>query len=142
MASQLLPFANEIANVLTESGVLLFKGVYQAAPTKTGPIISKTIIDFLALAGIVAGSIEVAELEGPKAGTVHGALVLFAAFVVPNLTFHALTNKFCKRVKCNPAIKIAFGFFLIALLVVLEKTVIKKIVGNFAEHDDEETHEE
>ena len=69
MASQILPFANEIANVLTESGVLLFKGVYQAAPTETGPIISKTLIDFVALAGIVAGSIEVAELEGPKAGT-------------------------------------------------------------------------
>ena len=134
---QLLPFSNEIANVLTESGIPLFKNIYQSSPTKIGPTISKTFIDFVALAGIVAGSIEVAELEGSMSGTVHGVLVLFTAFVVPNLTFHSLTNKFCKKVKCNPVIKIGFGFFLIALLFVIEKTIIKKIVGNFAEHHDE-----
>lgn len=135
MASQVLPFSNEIASVLTASGIAIFSGLYQHSPDKTLPIVSKTLIDFAALSGIVMSSIYTAEEGGPISGIVHGILVIFIAFVVPNLTFHSLTHKYCG--KCSPGKKLAFGLGLIGLLFLVEKLVVHRISHSFAEEHHE-----
>lgn len=137
MASQVLPFSNEIASVLTASGIAIFSGLYQHSPSQLLPTVSKTLIDFAALSGIVMSSVQTAEEGGPVSGIVHGVLVIFVAFVIPNLTFHALTHKYCGQ--CSPGKKLAFGLGLIGLLFLVEKLVVHKISHAFVESHDE-TH--
>ena len=137
MATTILPFSNEIANVLTSSGIAIFSGLYQHDPKTLTASVSKTLIDFAALSGIVMASIATAEESGSTTGIVQGILVLLVAFVIPNLTFHSLTAKFCG--KCKPLPKLAFGLSLIALLFVIERYVVHGIAHSFSEHHDEET---
>ncbi len=139
MASQILPFANEIANVMTSSGIAIFSGLYQHNPHGLAAIISKTVIDFIALSGIVMASVYTSEESGPVSGIVQGSLVLFVAFVVPNLTFHSLTEKYCG--KCNSGKKLAFGLSLIVVLFLIERFVVHKIAHSFSEHGEEDSHE-
>lgn len=131
MASKVLPFSNEIASVLTASGIAIFSGLYQHSPEKLLPTVSKTLIDFAALSGIVMSSVQTAEEGGSLSGIVHGVLVIFVAFVVPNLTFHAITHKYCG--KCSPVKKLVFGLGLIGLLFLVEKLVVHNIAHSFAE---------
>lgn len=135
MAAQILPFSNEIASVLTASGIAIFSGLYQHSPDKLLPTVSKTLIDFAALSGIVMSSIQTAQEGGPTSGIVHGVLVIFIAFVIPNLTFHALTHKYCG--KCTPGKKLAFGLGLIGALFLVEKLVVHNISHSFAEEHHE-----
>lgn len=136
MASQILPFSNEIASVLTASGMAIFSGLYQQSPDKLLPTVSKTFIDFAALSGIIMSSVYTAEEGGQVSGIVHGVLVIFIAFVVPNLTFHALTHKYCGQ--CTPVKKLLFGLGLIGLLFLVEKLVIHKISHSFSVSEHEE----
>ena len=53
MASQILPISNEIVSVLTASGVATFSSPYQHSPDKLLPTVSKMLIDFAALSGIM-----------------------------------------------------------------------------------------
>ena len=134
-----LAFSNEISSVLTSSGIAIFSGLYQHNPKGLRANISKTLIDFVALIGIVMASVNTASEIGSTAGIIQGALVLLVAFVIPNLTFHSLTDKFCG--KCKPIPKLAFGLSLIGILFLVEKYVVHGIVHSFAESH-EESHDE
>lgn len=138
MASAILPFANEISNVLTSSGIAIFSGLYQHNPHGLVQIASKNLIDLVALSGIVMSSISVSEEYGPTSGTINGVLVLFVAFVIPNLTFHSITEKYCG--KCNAGKKLAFGLSLIVVLFLIERFVVHKIAHSFSEHGEEDSH--
>ena len=117
------PFANEIANVLTTStvkiaGKQLFKNLYRDMPLTTGQKISKVLIDLIALAGIILNVAHVASLHGERAGIAKGLAIVVLAFVIPNLTFHAIIDKVCYR--CKPWMKLVFGLFLVGVLSGVE----------------------
>ena len=128
------PFANELANVLTTStvkiaGYQLFKNLYKDMPKTGGQKISKVLIDLIALFGIILNVAHVASLYGEKAGIAKGAAIVVLAFVIPNLTFHAIIHRFCFR--CPPWAKLAFGLFLIGLLsgaeLLFDYLVVEKL---------------
>jgi len=137
----LLPFSNEIASVLTSSGISIFSGLYQHSPSNLASSISKTVIDFIALSGIVYSSVLTAGESGSTTGILSGSMALFVAFVIPNLTFHFLTDKFCEKVACNPGKKLVFGLFLILVLFIVERYVVHPIAHSFSIHA-EESHDE
>ncbi len=117
------PFANEIANVLTTStvkiaGYQVFKNLYKDMPKSNAQKISKVLIDLIALAGIILNVAHVSSKHGQKAGIAKGLSVVVLAFVIPNLTFHAIIHKVCFR--CKPWQKLAFGLLLIGVLSGLE----------------------
>ena len=113
-----LPFANEFANILTSSGARAFKDLYVATPSSAFQTMSKTLIDLLALSGIVLGSVRAAEAHGKMVGVIKGVGTLLIAFVIPNLFLHAAMSALCRN--CGPASTAATGMVLVGALVALE----------------------
>jgi len=130
------PFVNEIANVLTTSTVKIagrevFKNLYKDMPTTPATKISKVLIDLIALAGIILNVAHVSAEYGQKAGIAKGIIIVVLAFVIPNLTFHAIIDKVCFR--CKPWQKLAFGLFLIGVLGGVELLLDYLVVENLHE---------
>lgn len=124
-----LPFANEIAGVLTASGLSMFANLYVPVASTSVQMLSKLLIDFVALSGIMLNTVR-ATLEGGKvAGLVKGVGVLLIAFVVPNLFLHAAMEATCGG--CGPGAKILVGVALVAgltgLEVALDRFVVKRL---------------
>jgi len=136
MASTILPFANEVFGVLTASGLPVFAGLYESSPSTLKGTLSKTLIDAIALSGIILASTQTAANHGSTAGAVQGIAIILIAFVLPGLTFHPLTHKFCG--KCSPVGKIAFGLSLIAVLFLIERYVVHPISHSYSESHEEE----
>jgi hypothetical protein len=123
IASILLPFANEIANVLTSSKIKLrgneyFRNLYQDIPKTKIQKFSHILIDFIALSGIILSAVKAAEKHGKRAGIIKGVGVLIIAYIIPNLTIHTFMNKLCYR--CSPSQKIFIGLLLVAGLTLFE----------------------
>ena len=95
----IMPFSNELANVLTSSGFAIFSGLYKEAPKTNKQKLSKMLFDLVALIGIILNAVQVTEKYGATAGLIKGIVVIIIAFVIPNLTFHAIIERICK--KCN-----------------------------------------
>jgi len=114
----ILPFSNEVGNVLTLSGLKIFSGLYKDVPKTKKQKLSKTMIDLISLAGIILNAAHVAAEHGETAGIVKGVGIILIAFVIPNLTFHTLLHKFGLRRKSWQ--KLLFGLVLIGILTGLE----------------------
>ena len=135
----ILPFSNEIANVLTSSGMIIFKGLYMDHPITTTQKLSKVLIDFVALAGIIFNAVSAAELHGKFAGLIKGVGVLLIAFIIPNLTIHDLLDKFCFL--CSPIQKIGLGLLFIGMLSGFEFLFDRFIVeSRFIAEKEEKRH--
>ena len=130
-----LPFSNEVANVLTSSGFAIFSGLYKDAPKTNKQRLSKMVFDLVALVGIILNAVHVTRDHGATAGLLKGIVVIIIAFVIPNLTFHAIIERICKR--CNHLTKLFFGLFLIGLLTGFEIIFDHFIIELF--HEDEHT---
>ena len=130
----ILPFSNEMANVLTSSGLLIFSGLYKDIPKTKKQKFSKTMIDLIALSGIILNAAHVAAKHGEKAGIIKGIIVILIAFVIPNLTFHTIVQKMCHR--CGKGKKLLFGLFLIAILSGLEFLIDFLLIERL--HEDKE----
>ena len=113
-----MPFSNEVANVLTSSGLAIFSGLYRDVPKTKNQQLSKVLIDLVALIGIILNAVYVTHKYGQTAGIVKGVIVILIAFVIPNLTFHRIIKKVCYR--CSKWQKIFFGLLLIGGLTGLE----------------------
>ena len=114
----IMPFSNEVANVLTTSGFAIFSGLYKDLPKTNAQKLSKMLFDLVALVGIILNAVHVTRDHGATAGLLKGIVVIIIAFVIPNLTFHTIIEKVCKR--CNHLTKLLFGLFLIAILSAFE----------------------
>jgi len=114
----IMPFSNEVANVLTSSGLAIFSGIYKDVPKTRGQKLSKTMIDLIALSGIILNAAHTAAKYGEVAGIVKGIIVIIIAFVIPNLTFHGIIKRVCYR--CSPWQKLFFGLLLVAGLTGIE----------------------
>ena len=131
-----LPFSNEVANVLTSSGFAIFSGLYKDAPKTNKQKLSKITFDLIALVGIILNAVQVTAKHGATAGLIKGIVIIIIAFVIPNLTFHAIIEKICKR--CNHLTKLFFGLFLIGLLTGFEFLFDRYILELFHEEKEEE----
>ena len=114
----IMPFSNEVANILTLSGLNMFSGLYKDVPELKIEKLSKVFIDLIALFGIILNATHVTSKYGEVAGIFKGLIIIIIAFIIPNLTFHTIIKKFGLRRK--PWQKLIFGLILIGLLSGLE----------------------
>ena len=130
-----MPFSNEVANVLTTSGFAIFSGLYKDLPKTNAQKLSKMLFDLVALIGIILNAVHVTRDHGATAGLIKGVVVIIIAFIIPNLTFHTIIEKICKR--CNHLTKLLFGLFLIGLLTGFEFLFDRYILELFHEEQKE-----
>ena len=91
----LLPFSNEIGNVLTISGTDPFKRLYKPCPHSWTELSTKTIIDVFALCGIVWNVSYTSNKYGYVKGVLHGCMLIIIAFIIPNLSMEYAINIIC-----------------------------------------------
>tara|TARA_Y100000590_G_C15584284_1_gene963556 strand:- start:704 stop:1216 length:513 start_codon:yes stop_codon:yes gene_type:complete len=146
--SFILPFFNEISNVLTSSKLSIFRNLYKACIDKflinennlqfitpdklcsSSDVKNKLIIDFIALIGIIIyigkNSIEYNLLTG----IVTGCMMILLSFILPNLFLHKTVHFLMKSLNLKGAVpSIIIGLLCISLLlaasIFLEKLIIK-----------------
>jgi len=91
----ILPFANEFANALTISGALdntPFKRLYTPCDEKLTKQLQSSVIDFIALFGIMWNVAYMGSKHGTKMGVIYGIVILLLSFIVPNLLMEPIIN--------------------------------------------------
>lgn len=119
----ILPFTNEIANVLTVSDIPGFNHFYLECPSNFKEQIIKTIIDLISLIGIIWSVCLITENKGLTSGLVNGIMIIILAFVIPNLFMRRLVESICgnkEENKCNRFTKFTISVLFIILLVICE----------------------
>ena len=124
----LLPFTNDIANVLSSSGVKNLKKLYKENPKTTLENLSKISIDLISFVGILWTTIITTKKHGTKIGLIKGVMELMIAFIiVPLIDIPSIMNKMCYK-KCYPLQKIIVGILVIGLIVGVEVLFDKYII--------------
>ena len=119
----LMPFTNDIANILTVSDIPGFNRFYVECPTNFTELGAKTIIDVITLIGIIWSVCLITAEKGLSAGFANGIMVIIVAFVIPNIFMERVVNGICGNEeddKCNRPIKFTIAALFIILLVMLE----------------------
>jgi len=120
-----LPFSNEIANLLTISEEGPFTRLYKPCPHSWTEFSSKTIVDVIALTGIVWNVSHVSTKYGYIKGIIYGCMLILIAFIIPNLSMEPSINMLCgynktKNYKCSHTKKLIVGLLYIFVLFILE----------------------
>ena len=80
-----MPFANEIANAVTIGGGGRFKRLYKPCSTDIITKIKSSIIDTIALYGIIWNVAFMADKHGVKKACSYGLSVILLSYIIPNL---------------------------------------------------------
>jgi hypothetical protein len=124
----LLPFTNDIANVLSSSGIKRLQKLYKENPITKVEYISKLLIDLISLTGILLTTVRTTKKHGTKLGLIKGVMELMIAFViVPLLDIPSIMNKMCYK-KCYPLQKIIVGILIIGMIIGIEFLFDKYII--------------
>ena len=118
----LLPFINEFANLLTLSG---FSKFYIHNPQTNTDLVNKLIIDFIALSAIIWNACYITQKENITHGIIKGVIIIFLAFIVPNLFLHKLIDLCTMCIEKNQTNKLLSGLFIIGVLLALEVIIYK-----------------
>ena len=144
--SYVLPFFNEIANILTSTDLPMFRGLYKKCIDKyllphnviktiskdkictTRDVISKLIIDILSLLGLVINIAKNAIHHGYLTSILNGIFVVIISIIIPNLYLQRMINyikAFFKVKKAYMSIIIGLGFIAvgIGIMIVIEKLI-------------------
>ena len=120
----IMPFANEIANALTISQEPGFERIYVHCANSWKELGWKTIIDVIALIGILWNVSIVGSKHGEWAGLAKGCMLIIVAFVIPNIFMEYFVEYFCgdeeDESKCSHHIKLFTGIVFVVLLLVCE----------------------
>mgnify|MGYP001286043131 FL=1 len=117
----LLPFLNEISNVLTISKIT--PGLYLHNPINSYNIITKLIIDFLSLFGIIWNCCqETLNYNDINYGFKKALVLLLFAFLLPNILMEYLM----KLIPINN--EFISGMIVIILLLLIETFVYKRLI--------------
>ena len=149
----ILPFSNEIGNILTASHTDEFKRLYKFCPTDWYELELKNMIDILALSGIVWNVSYVSNKYGSLKGIIYGWMLIVVAFITPNLTMEYVINKICNEgvtfdelykehknkehknkdnsTKCSHLYRFLVGFSYIFILFITEILLSLIIKGKF-----------
>lgn len=134
----LIPFINEICNVLTIAFPVI--SIYAHHPSNTFETLSKTAIDFIALFGIIWNAVYTShKYNNQLYGIIKGCVIVLVAFIIPNLFTIDFINYATKLIGTDTAwIKLITGIIFIFILLILEiflydfiiKTIIKYKIQN------------
>tara|TARA_Y100000817_G_C16818038_1_gene527552 strand:- start:890 stop:1327 length:438 start_codon:yes stop_codon:yes gene_type:complete len=120
----IMPFTNEIANALTISKEPGFERVYVPCTHNWKELEEKTIIDVIALTGILWNVSIVGSKHGERAGLAKGFMLIIVAFVIPNVFMEDFVEIFCgnkeDESKCSHHLKLFTGIIFIVLLLACE----------------------
>tara|TARA_B100000686_G_scaffold18719_1_gene17274 strand:+ start:2100 stop:2537 length:438 start_codon:yes stop_codon:yes gene_type:complete len=120
----LMPFANEIANALTISKEPGFERVYVPCTHNWTELEERTIIDVIALTGILWNVSIVGSKHGEMAGLAKGFMLIIVAFIIPNLFMENFVEFFCgteeDESKCSHHVKLFTGIVFVILLLACE----------------------
>ena len=138
--SIVLPFTNETAIVLTESGYTQFKDLYKVCFDKSllgkksyklqnmlkdkictnKDYVYKILIDLLAYLGIILNIGKNTINYGYATGVVTGLLLIFYSVILPNMFLGFTTHAIMDMLKLHtPFAYVAVGFTLITLLIIV-----------------------
>jgi hypothetical protein len=134
--SYILPFINEIANVLTYSNIKLFENLYRHCIDKyliphnivktiskkklcnDWDTISKLLIDVLALLGIIINIAKNAIQFGYLTSIINGFIVVLISFVLPNLYLYSFIKFIIRYYKLKSKYSyVSIGLFIILLTI-------------------------
>ena len=135
---ELLPFANEIMNVLSHSakpGSVLQK-LYMHGPLGFMPSFSRALVDSVALAGICMNVASQTEKTHKKDGLLKGIIIIVVAFLAPNYIIGPVMNKSCRylnKMFAKSPILTCHGFmvFMIGLMLVFFLMVIERLLVHY-----------
>lgn len=130
--SFILPFSNEVANVLCSSEYSIFSEIYKPCIDsylldsliikhiskkkicQNKNLYYKLLFDLLALIGIIINIAKNTLQNGYLDGILSGISIMLFSFVIPNLFLHKIINYFNIKRKFN---KLLFGLFIILILM-------------------------
>jgi hypothetical protein len=145
--SIVLPFANEIAIVLTHSKLPIFDGLYKLCiddvlltGVKLDRVLkkicttknyqNKIIIDLIAYFGIILYIGKNTILYGYATGVVTGLILIFCSIILPNMFLGIFIEKITKILNIkSPHFYILIGILLIIMLIILT-IVLETIAQN------------
>jgi len=148
-----LPFANEMANVLTTSKHPWFKSLYKPCIEpfliddkikikkenicNRKYILNKMIVDLIALLGINMLIAKNAIKYGFSEAVVAGFMIIFLSFIFPNMFLHKILHFLEKRFKIKSSYGIMFaGFIVIGILVFIAYILENMIQKYFSDKHD------
>ena len=122
----ILPFANEVANALTLSKILddtPFKRLYKPCDEELMPLIKSSLIDLIALFGIIWNTAYIGSKYGTKVGCIYGGIVVILSFIIPN----AFMETFVNYLPNNGRIRLFGAVCFILALLSIEITASKHL---------------
>jgi len=150
--SYVLPYSNEIANILTSSGIETFKDLYKQcidkylvpqnilksiSPSKIcnqHDIISKIIFDIISFVGIIIYISKNAIQFGYLTGILNGINIILFSFILPNLYMFRVIRIIKKYFKFkNKYITILIGLGLVGILIACT-ILFEFIIYSYAAH--------
>ena len=150
--SYILPFSNEIANILTSSGIGIFKNLYKQCIDKylipqnilklishvkicnQRDIISKLFFDMIAFGGIIIYISKNAIQYGYLTGILNGINIILFSFILPNLYLFRLIKIIKKYFNLkNKYNTILIGAVLVCILIAFT-ILFEYIIYSYAAH--------
>ena len=136
----ILPFSNEIANALTISQEGVFKRLYKPCRHDINSKLRSSLIDLIALFGIVWNVSYMASKFGTTCGCIYGIAILILSFIIPNALMEPSVNYICdmahkQNKECTVIIKSIASFSFIIILLSIEIIVsnhIKKLKWKYS----------
>lgn len=131
----ILPFINEIANILTLAGITNIY-IHNAQGSN---LINKIIIDTIALFGIIWNSVHTSHKhKSVILGLIKGFILLIFGFIIPNTFMHNIINHLHTILHLNYSTNsILFIGFIIIIILLLSDLILynylKKNITKFNE---------
>jgi len=126
----ILPFSNEIANVLTLSFTNI--NIYKHCPETLVEELSKMTIDFIALIGIIWNAVYITYKYNNKIyGITKGFVILLVSFIIPNLFLKYIIDKININFNLGSTLQDSIIKFIIGIIIILFLVFIEHKLYNF-----------
>lgn len=123
----ILPFANEVANVVAHAFPTLSWIYDTSAHGLDVNIVPRYLIDLVALSSIVWVSLLESEKTGKTKAFYTGVITLAFAFVLPAIIIGPILEKVCAS--CSPVVTLGVGLAVVAAIFFAEQYTKKAVVG-------------
>lgn len=123
----ILPFVNEIANVVAHAFPSLSWVYDTSAHGLDANIIPRYLIDLVALSSIVWVSLLESEKTGRTKAFYRGVITLVFAFVLPAIIIGPILEKTCAS--CSPMVALGLGLAAVAAIFFAEQYTKTAILG-------------
>ena len=126
----ILPFLNEIANILTLSFSNI--NIYKHHLETFSQELSKISIDFIALTGIIWNTVYITHKHNNKIyGITKGLVILLVSFIIPNLFLKYIIDKININFNLGSTLQDSIIKFIIGIIIILFLVFIEHKLYNF-----------